>query len=138
MSTVLARILAEASLVSPLNGYTRVVQSRSPAYLQLLRGNSIGANTVTRKLSGPAPFRPLFKLELQNRLDSGALGQVKWQVSSDKGASWVDYIPSANYKMTYQQTFDVGEYLVRAETTNSNLGCSRIHRKCSSCCVQNA
>lgn len=116
------RILAEASLVSPLNGYTRVVQSRSPAYLQLLRGNSIGASTVTRKLSGPAPFRPLFKLELQNRLDSGALGQVKWQVSSDKGASWVDYIPSANYKMTYQQTFDVGEYLVRAETTNSNSG----------------
>ncbi len=120
VDTTSVRIVAEAELVSPFEGYSRVVQSTRPAFLTVLRGGAIGAEVGARRLSGEAPFTAVFKLALSDRQDYRATGDVVWDVSSDGGATWESTTPEERYKYQMVKVFEKGSYKVRAKVINRN------------------
>ncbi|MNS28005.1 hypothetical protein D3C72_599680 [compost metagenome] len=120
VDTTSVRIVAEAELVSPFEGYTRTVQSTRPAFLTVLRGGAIGAEVDARRLSGEAPFTAVFKLALNDRQDYRATGDVVWDVSSDGGATWESSTPEERYKYQMVKVFEKGTYKVRAKVINRN------------------
>lgn len=122
MDTSYIRIVAEAMLESPIEGYKRIEQSIRPAFLTILRGGAIDAEVQARKLSGEAPFTAVFKLSLNDRQDLQATGQIVWETSRDEGKTWDQYIPEDRYKYQLVKTFDKGEYQVRAKVVNVNSG----------------
>jgi len=115
------RIVAEAHLVSPIEGYERVVTSR-PTFVQVLRGGAIDGEVTSRRFSGPAPLTAVFQISLEDRLDQQALGEVVWQVSTDDGATWEDQPIDPRRKTQFYHAFDEGEYLLRAFLVNGNSG----------------
>ncbi|QFH85705.1 DUF4165 domain-containing protein [Enterobacter hormaechei] len=120
VDTTSVRIVAEAELVSPFEGYSRIVQSTRPAFLTVLRGGAIGAEVGARRLSGEAPFTAVFKLALSDRQDYRATGDVVWDVSSDGGATWESTTPEERYKYQMVKVFEKGSYKVRAKVINRN------------------
>ncbi len=122
VDTTSVRIVAEAELVSPFEGYSRTVQSTRPAFLTVLRGGAIGANVDARRLSGEAPFTAVFKLALNDRQDYRAAGDVVWDVSGDGGATWESTTPEERYKYQMVKVFQKGQYKVRAKVINRNSG----------------
>lgn len=115
------RIVAEAHLVSPIEGYERVVTSR-PTFVQVLRGGAIDGEVTSRQFSGPAPLTAVFQISLEDRLDQQALGEVVWQISTDDGATWEDQPIDPRRKMQFYNAFEEGEYLLRAFLVNGNSG----------------
>ena len=115
------RLVAEAQLVSPIEGYERVVTSR-PTFVQVLRGGAIDGDVTSRRFTGPAPLTAVFRIELEDRLDQQALGDVVWQLSTDNGTTWVDQPPDPRRQTQFYNTFDEGEYLLRAFMKNQNSG----------------
>lgn len=81
------RLIAEARLKSPIEGYNRVEKSQR-VFLTVLRGNAIDASVEGRRLAGAAPFATILQLSLDNRADTAATGDVIWEVSDNGGASW--------------------------------------------------
>lgn len=122
VDTSSVRITAEAVLESPVDGYSRTELSIRPAFLTVLRGGVIGADVQARRLSGEAPFTAVFKLSLSDRHDLRATGQVIWETSKDKGATWESFTPEDRYKYQLVKTFEKGEYQVRAKVINVNSG----------------
>lgn len=116
------RIMAEAVLESPIEGYSRVEQSTRPTFFTVLRGGAIGADVTAARLSGEAPFTSVFKLDLHDRQDFRAVGEVVWEISSDGGGTWGAFIPEERYKLQLVKTFDKGKYRVRAKIMNRNSG----------------
>lgn len=116
------RIVAEAVLESPIEGYNRTETSLRPAFLTVLRGGAIGADVQARKLSGQAPFTSVFKLALNDRQDVRATGKVIWETSTDDGKTWEQFTPEDRYKYQLVRTFEKGEYKVRAKVFNINSG----------------
>nr|WP_214053505.1 Ig-like domain-containing protein [Photorhabdus caribbeanensis] len=116
------RIVAEAVLNSPIEGYSRVVQSTRPSFLTVLKGGTIAAKVVARRLSGETPFKAVFTLELADRQDYRATGNVVWDVSKDDGKTWQSFTPEERYKYQLVQTFEKGKYKVRAKVINRNSG----------------
>ncbi|WKL18771.1 Ig-like domain-containing protein [Comamonas testosteroni] len=114
------RFIAEAVLVSPIEGYKRTEESTVPTFITVLRGNAIGASVTGRRLSGEAPFVTAFKLALDEALDMRAVGAVVWEVSSNRGSSWEKIVQPEQRKMMFMRTFEKGEYKVRAKITNIN------------------
>ncbi|HDZ9205295.1 TPA: DUF4165 domain-containing protein [Vibrio cholerae] len=116
------RIVAEAVLESPVEGYNRTEISLRPAFLTVLKGGAIGADVQSRKLSGQAPFTSVFKLALNDRQDVRATGKIIWETSSDNGKTWEQFTPEDRYKYQLVRTFEKGEYKVRAKVFNINSG----------------
>ncbi|AJY53119.1 Ig-like domain-containing protein [Halomonas sp. KO116] len=115
------RIVAEAHLVSPIEGYERIVTSR-PTFVEVLRGGAIDGDVTSRQFSGPAPMTAVFQISLEDRLDQQALGDVVWQVSTDDGATWENQEIDPRRKMQFYNTFEEGEYQLRAFMVNGNSG----------------
>lgn len=116
------RIAAEAELKSPFTEYHRREQSTRPAFFTLLRGGEIHGDVVARRMSGEAPFTSVFKIELHDRLDTRATGDIIWEVSSNGGQTWDKYVPEERYKYQLIRTFEKGTYQVRAKIVNRNSG----------------
>lgn len=111
------RLIAEAKLKSPIDGYDRVEKSQR-VFLTVLRGNAIGASVEGRRLAGAAPFATILQLSLDNRADTAATGDVIWEVSNDGGASWEATRVTDRNRFRWYKTYDKGEYLVRAKVFN--------------------
>src|SRR5690606_14549357 len=91
-------------------------------FVTVLRGGAIGAEVSSRRISGEAPLMTTFKLDLFDREDQRALGDVIWETSSDQGGTWESYVPDPRYKLSRTQTFEKGTYWVRARMKNRNSG----------------
>ncbi len=115
------KLIAEARLQSPIEGYERVETTSRSTIITILRGEAIDAEVKGRKISGQAPFKGVFSVSLTDRDDRKALGDITWEISEDDGETW----EALTYeKVTYslRRTFDTGVYLIRAELTNKNSG----------------
>lgn len=123
--TPAVRLLAEAVLESPVEGYSRTVLSARPAFLTVLRGGAIDASVQAPKLSGEAPLTSVFRLALTDNQDARAVGAVSWEVSADSGASWEAVVSQERSLMRFIKTFEKGEYQVRARVTNLNSGAEK-------------
>lgn len=119
------RLVAEARLLSEVEGYERTEFSRRPMTMQLLRGNSIESSVVSRRLSGPAPFSTVFKVDLEERLDLRALDTVTWYLSDDGGSTWVEQNLSSRSDMVFVKNFEEGKYQIKAKTRNANSGAEK-------------
>lgn len=116
------RFTAESELVHPIEGYSRVEQSPRVLFLSLLRGEGIDAAITTRTVSGPAPLRGSFKVDLADRTMMSSTGDIVWERSTDGGATWEQHVPDERYKFIYHETFETGTYHLRALITNKNSG----------------
>lgn len=116
------RFTAESELIHSIDGYNRVEQSPRVLFLSLLRGEAIDAEITTRTVSGPAPLRGSFKVDLADRTMMSSTGDIVWERSTDGGATWEQHVPDERYKFIYNETFDTGTYHLRALVTNKNSG----------------
>lgn len=116
------RFTAESELIHSIDGYNRVEQSPRVLFLSLLRGEAIDAEITTRTISGPAPLRGSFKVDLADRTMMSSTGDIVWERSTDGGATWEQHVPDERYKFIYNETFDTGTYHLRALVTNKNSG----------------
>ena len=115
------RLVAQARLKSPIEGYERIEDSQR-VFMTVLRGGAIDANVEGRRLSGAAPFTTILQLELENRADMAATGDVIWEISADDGATWESHRSTDRNRFRWYRTYDKGEYLVRAKLLNVNSG----------------
>lgn len=121
-----ARLYAEARVKSPVPEYSRLERSTRPVFLTILYGGEIDADIDGRRISGPVPFRGVFKLDLSDRNLFRAIGDVVWKMSTDGGATWVEKDNNARN----MQYFDImleepGTYLLKAELKNRNSGVAK-------------
>jgi hypothetical protein len=115
------RLVAQARLKSPIEGYERIEDSQR-VFMTVLRGGAIDANVEGRRLSGAAPFTTILQLELENQADMAATGDVIWEISADDGATWESHRSTDRNRFRWYRTYDKGEYLVRAKLLNVNSG----------------
>lgn len=116
------RLVAEAELISPIEGYSRTEKSTRALNLALLYGGAIQSDITARSMSGPAPFNAVFKAVPENRDMQASTGKVIWETSTDDGATWEEFVPEERYKLQYVRTFETGKYLVRARMFNRYSG----------------
>lgn len=115
------RVYAEARVKSPVSAFSRIKYSSRPVFLKVLYGGEINAEVDGRQMSGPVPFRGVFKLDLSDRGLFRALGDVQWQISKDDGATWIDKDNNARNNQYLDITFEEpGNYLVKAKLKNRN------------------
>lgn len=116
------RLVAEAHLVSPIEGYERIEISPRPLFLGVLLGGEIGGDVVARRISGQAPFNAVFRAVLTDRVMFASVGDIVWEVSEDEGATWEQHIQPERQKFSFVQTFNTGTYRVRAKIVNRHSG----------------
>lgn len=116
------RLVAEAELISPLEGYSRTEMSTRPLTIALLYGGAIDADIAARSMSGPAPFNAVFKALPDTRDMQSSTGAVVWETSTDEGETWEEFVPEERYKLQYVRTFDKGTYWIRARMQNKYSG----------------
>lgn len=115
------RLVAEARLHSPIEGYERIEKSQR-LFLAVLRGGAIDADVTSRRLSGPAPLITVLQLGIDDWIDRSVTGDVTWQVSADDGATWEGYLQTDRNKFRWSTSFEHGSYLVRAHVKNMHSG----------------
>jgi hypothetical protein len=112
------RILPRAQLVSKAEGYSREVFGSAPLYITILRGEAIQGNIDARRIMGEAPLPMLMMLNLENRLDYDALGDITWQIREKGSSQWNDFAGREGMEQRFYHTFEKGEYEVRAHIVN--------------------
>lgn len=120
------RLIAQARVISPEPLYEREVISPRPLYVTVLRGEAIGADITGRRFSGPAPLTFIGMLELDNRLDQGAMGEVVWELRHLGQAEWQPVEDTGFAKGRIMKTFQAGKYELRARIPNVNSGAEYI------------
>lgn len=116
-----AKLMAEARLVSPVEGYERSELSQR-IFISVLRGGEIEGGIKSRRLSGPAPFTTVLQLDLNDNLDRAATGDVVWEISKDGGESWEKTKVEDRSRFRWHQAYERGVYKVRAKIINANSG----------------
>jgi len=111
-----ARLVAIATLVSPLAGYDRSIKSTQLSYT-VLEGRALTGKVKSKRLSGQAPFNAFMQVVLDGNIFK-ELGKVEWLVSEDDGVTYkvatnTSRVPSRLYK-----TFELGKYKVKAIVHN--------------------
>lgn len=115
------RLVAEARLISPVESYERTELSRR-LFLTVLKGGEIDASVESKRLSGPAPFTTILQLSVEERDYRSAVGDVTWEVSADGGATWEGETSSERDRFRWYDTFEEGNYWVRAKIKNQHSG----------------
>ena len=115
------RLMAEARLVSPVDGYERTEMAR-PVFLSILIGGALEGEITSRSFSGEAPLNTMFQLALEDRMNQQAAGEVVWELSTDGGVSWEAYSGEERRPMMFYRVFDEGTYLIRATVENAFSG----------------
>lgn len=117
------RLYAQARVKSPVPEYSRIEKSTRGVFLTILFGGEIDANIEGRRISGPVPFRGVFKLDLNDRNLFRAIGDVVWKMSSDGGETWVEKDNNARNMQYFDITLEEpGKHLLKAELKNRNSG----------------
>jgi len=121
-----ARLYAEARVKSPVPEYSRVEHSTRPVFLTILYGGEINADIDGRRISGPVPFRGVFRLDLSDRGLFRAIGDVVWKLSTDGGETWVEKDNNARNMQYFDITLrEPGTYMLKAELRNRNSGVAK-------------
>ncbi|MBU2952240.1 hypothetical protein [Marinobacter sp. F3R08] len=117
------RMYAQARVKSPVPEYSRIEKSTRGVFLKILFGGEIDANIDGQRISGPIPFRGVFKLDLNDQGLFQAIGDVVWKMSSDGGATWVEKENNARNMQYFDITLEEpGSHLLKAELRNRNSG----------------
>ncbi|QCT95454.1 tandem-95 repeat protein (plasmid) [Stutzerimonas degradans] len=116
------RVIAEARVRSPLPGYESIRQSNYPMFLTVLNGEPLDGVIQALRVIGPAPLRNTFYAMTVDRFEAKDVGDVRWEMSKDSGATWEPVENPGKIPQRLSMTFEKGTYLLRAEMTNRNSG----------------
>lgn len=122
LTNKVVRIVAEARVRSPVPEYTLVRKSPYPLVLSVLNGDPLDGSIQAMRIIGPAPLRSSFYAITNDRYESRDLGAVRWEMSSDGGATWQEVSSNAKLPQRLTWIFERGSYLLRAELTNRHSG----------------
>lgn len=122
LSNQVMRVFAEARVRSPVPEYISHRRSVAPLALSILNGSALDAELTTLRLIGLAPLRTSFFVNTVERWESRDIGGVRWEVSTDNGATWEEQPQSTNVPQRFSRIFQKGNYLVRAHVENRHSG----------------
>ena len=122
LSNQVMRVHAEARVRSPVPEYVSHRRSVSPLALSILNGNALESELTTLRLIGLAPLRTTFFVNTVERWESRDIGDVRWEISSDAGATWEEQPHTGNVVQRLSRIFPKGRYLVRAHVQNRHSG----------------
>ncbi|QCF28138.1 hypothetical protein soil367_18885 (plasmid) [Hydrocarboniclastica marina] len=120
MASGILRLYAEARVRSPVPEYSKTVTSSQPVTVTVLYGGQIDAELDARYISGEAPFRTVFSLELMDRNLFSALGDVEWYIQKGEQGDWEKFDNTNRNPRVFERTFDEGIYYVKAKLLNRN------------------
>jgi hypothetical protein len=126
MTNQIMRVFAESRVRSPVPEYSAHRRSAAPLALSVLNGNPLDAELTTLRLLGLAPLRTTFIVTTVDRWESRDIGNVRWEISSDDGATWEAQEPTGVVQQRFSNIFPKGNYLVRAHVSNRNSGAMSI------------
>jgi hypothetical protein len=109
--------IAEASLVSPIEGYERTLES-DRLRIEVVNAEAPRGNVQARRLEGPAPLYLTFTLN-PDRDFLRLLESIRWEMRVD-GEEWEVF--SDGNRTRASHSFEEGRYFVRAAMTNSFSG----------------
>ena len=121
IGTQFLRVLPEGRVISPVPEYEHQAVGLRPLYVTVLRGEAIDSEISARRLVGKAPLGLYATLNVADRLDYGALGNIKWESRRKGDESWETLQEGVGLDRLYK-SFDEGEYEVRSIVTNKNSG----------------
>lgn len=116
------RVIAEARVRSPLPGYESIRHSNYPMFLTVLNGEPLDGVIQALRVIGVAPLRNTFYAMTVDRFEAKDVGDVRWEMSKDNGATWETVENTGKIPQRLSMTFEKGTYLLRAEMTNRNSG----------------
>lgn len=116
------RIIAEARVRSPLAGYESIRKSSYPMFLTVLNGEPLDGMIQALRVIGPAPLRNTFFAVTVDRYEARDVGDVRWEMSLDNGATWETVENTGKLSQRLTKTFEKGTYRLRAEMTNRHSG----------------
>ncbi|GAA0419853.1 hypothetical protein GCM10008969_48990 [Pseudomonas veronii subsp. inensis] len=116
------RLYAEARVRSPVPEYESLRSSPSPLIISILNGDPLLGHVQALRVIGPAPLRSTFYAMTDSRLEARDLGDVRWEMSLDEGATWQTIDNPGKMPQRLTKVFEKGRYLLRAEMTNRNSG----------------
>jgi len=122
LSNQVMRVFAEARVRSPIPEYVSHRRSVAPLALSILNGSALDAELTTLRLIGLAPLRTSFFVNTVERWESRDIGGVRWEISTDNGATWEEQPLSTNVPQRFSRVFEKGNYLVRAHVENRHSG----------------
>jgi hypothetical protein len=108
-----------ATLQSPDGIYQRRIET-NPITIQVLEGNPLDPDVLTRRTSGPAPYRTIVNLRF-DQMGRDALGKVEWLVRGEGRDQWKT-VESGDKLTRLDHTFEAGEYQLRAKLENRYSG----------------
>lgn len=115
------RVLPEGRVRSPVAEYEHQAVGLRPLYVTVLRGEAIDSSISARRLVGKAPLGLYATLNVADRLDYGAIGNIKWVVRKKGEEMWEVAQEGEGLDRMYR-SFEEGEYEVRSIVTNKNSG----------------
>lgn len=116
------RVMPEARLRSPVPEYQRTVMGSRPLYITVLRGEAIDSRIDARRIRGEAPLKLMAKVDLTDRLDYKALGDVNWEIKKIGSGDWETVPNNSTISERISHVFQVGRYEMRAHVFNKNSG----------------
>lgn len=116
-----ARVIAMATLVHDIPDYERVVESR-PVFTSVLYGGEVDGNVTARRYSGESVYSAYFQFvpNRENVRAARALGDTRWSVSADDGATWEEFEPGI--RPIFARDFEKGIYQIKATSLNRFSG----------------
>ncbi len=116
-----ARVIAMATLVHDIPDYERVVESR-PVFTSVLYGGEVDGNVTARRYSGESVYSAYFQFvpNRENVRAARALGDTRWSVSADDGATWEEFEPGV--RPIFARDFEKGIYQIKATSLNRFSG----------------
>lgn len=116
-----ARLIAVATLIHKIPDYERVIESK-PVFASVLYGGEVDGDVNARRYSGESVYSAYFQFDpnRENTRVSRALGDTRWAVSGDNGATWEEFEPSP--KPVFAKNFEKGIYQIKATSVNRFSG----------------
>lgn len=108
-----------ATLKSPDGLYRQRIESNQ-IYVQILEGYPLDPEVLARRTSGPAPYRTIINLRL-DQMERQAVGKVEWLARQGEEDEW-ETVRADTGLTRFDHTFEAGEHQVRARLHNRNTG----------------
>lgn len=116
------RIMAEARVRSPVPEYESIRKSLYPVLMTVLNGDPLDGAIQSLRVIGKAPLRSTFYATTTDRYQASDLGDVRWELSTDGGATWETVVNPSHLPQRLTHVFPKGTYHLRAEMTNRHSG----------------
>lgn len=116
------KLCVRADVITPIDGYARTIRS-SCVRMAVFKGEGIEGELASRRMVGRVPFKMAATYKFTEKADRESSENIVWQISTDNGSSWEQYIPERKYKSSVRFLFEEpGKWLIRGIAKNRFTG----------------